>query len=93
MVSIQIRTDILSVLIWVQTVYKGYQRTTKVPASKKELNTHVDVYGVFFGLNLALLPFFVYAGSKSSGETVRMQAGLSLGFSPLTNEITKVKPV
>ena len=35
MVWIQIRTDILSVLIWVQTVSKGYQQTTKVATSKK----------------------------------------------------------
>ena len=27
--------DVLSVLIWVQTVCKGYQQMTKVPASKK----------------------------------------------------------
>ena len=33
-VWIQIRTDILSVLIWVQTVCKGYQQTTLVAASK-----------------------------------------------------------
>ena len=32
-VWIQIRTDILSVLIWVQTVCKGYQQMTKVAAS------------------------------------------------------------
>ena len=31
-VWIQIRTDILSVLIWVQTVCKGYQQTTEVVA-------------------------------------------------------------
>ena len=30
----QVRTDILSALIWVQTVRKGYQQTTKVAASK-----------------------------------------------------------
>ena len=28
-------TDILSVMIWVQTVCKGYQQTTKFAASKK----------------------------------------------------------
>ena len=31
-VWLQIRTDILSVLIWVQTVYKGYQQTSNVTA-------------------------------------------------------------
>ena len=39
MVWIQIRTDIFSVLTLVQTVYKGYQQTTKkVPASKERVN-------------------------------------------------------
>ena len=37
MVLIQIRMDILSVLIWVQTVCKGYQQMTKIAASKEEL--------------------------------------------------------
>ena len=37
MVWIQIRTDVQSVLIWVQTVCKGYQLTTRVAASKEEL--------------------------------------------------------
>ena len=31
----QIRTDILSVLIWVQTVCKGYQQTTKASQTHK----------------------------------------------------------
>ena len=34
---IQISTDILSVLIWVQTLCKGYQQTAKVIGSKEEL--------------------------------------------------------
>ena len=38
-VCIQIRTDILSVLIWVQTLCKGYQQTTKVAASKERVKT------------------------------------------------------
>ena len=36
-VWIQIRTDILPVLILVQTVCKGYQQTTKVAASKERV--------------------------------------------------------
>ena len=36
-VWIQIRTDILSVLIWVQTVCKRYQQTTKVAATKERV--------------------------------------------------------
>ena len=39
-VWIQIRTDVLSVLIWVQTVCKGQQQTTTVAADqKRELNS------------------------------------------------------
>ena len=34
-VWIQIRADVLSFLIWVQTVCKGYQQTAKVTISKK----------------------------------------------------------
>ena len=36
-VWIKIRTDILSVLNCVHSVYKGYQQTIKVATSKKEL--------------------------------------------------------
>ena len=36
-VWIQIRTDMMSVLIWVHTVCKGYQETTKVAASKERI--------------------------------------------------------
>ena len=36
-VWIQIRTYILSVLIWVQTICKGYQQTTKVTLSKERV--------------------------------------------------------
>ena len=42
-VWIQIRTDILSVLIWVQTVCKGYQQTTKVASSKERVKV-LDLY-------------------------------------------------
>ena len=35
MIWIQIKTDILLLLIWVQTVCKGYQQTTKVAASEE----------------------------------------------------------
>ena len=37
-VWIQIRTDATSVLIWIQTVCKCYQQTTKVAASKERVN-------------------------------------------------------
>ena len=35
---IQIRMDVLMVLIWVKTVCKGYQQTIKVTASKERVN-------------------------------------------------------
>ena len=38
--TIKIRTDVLSVLIWIQTVCKGYQQTIKVAASKEELDSN-----------------------------------------------------
>ena len=40
-VWIQIRPEIFLLdLIWVQTVCKGYQQTTKLPPAGKELNDH-----------------------------------------------------
>ena len=48
MVWIQIRTNVLYVLIWVQTVFKGNQQATKVTASKKRVGgaclKHVTSY-------------------------------------------------
>ena len=38
-VWIQIRTDILSVLIWVQNVCEGYQQTTKIATSMERVKT------------------------------------------------------
>ena len=35
----QIKTDVLSVLTWVQTVCKGYQQMAKVAASKDKVNS------------------------------------------------------
>ena len=40
-VWIQIMTDILSVLLWVQTVCKGYQQQTKVAASKERVESWI----------------------------------------------------
>ena len=37
-VLIQIRTEVLLVLIWVQTISKGYQQMTKVSASMERVN-------------------------------------------------------
>ena len=36
----QIRTDILSLLIWFQTICKGYHQTTKEVASKERVNPY-----------------------------------------------------
>ena len=45
MVWTKIRTDIMSVLIWVQSICKGYQQMTKVAASKERVNPlHVWYY-------------------------------------------------
>ena len=35
-------TDVLSVLIWVQTVCKGYQKTTNVVVSKEKVNYNLN---------------------------------------------------
>ena len=44
------RTYVLSVLIWVQTVCKGYQQMTKVAASKEVVNAPVSKLNI---INLA----------------------------------------
>ena len=43
---IQIRTDDLSVLIWVETVCKCYQQMTKVAASEERVNFDCDHGGI-----------------------------------------------
>ena len=49
-VWIQIRTDILLVLIWVQTVGKGYQQMTKVAASKERIKGWFHIWASTGGL-------------------------------------------
>ena len=59
-VWIQIRTDILSVLIWVQTVCIGYQHMTKVTANKVRVDTESfspNIFNVMIGILQALLSF------------------------------------
>ena len=46
-VWIQIRPDILSGLIWIQPVRKGYQQTTKVAVSKERVNNTDNVPAFF----------------------------------------------
>ena len=43
----KIRTDILSVLIWVQTVCKDHQQTTKVAAGRQRADGLLDDFFVF----------------------------------------------
>ena len=42
-VRIQIGTDVMSVLVWVQTVYKIYQQMTKVAASKERVRVAIII--------------------------------------------------
>ena len=49
--TIQIRTDRKSVLIWVQTVCKGYQQMTKGDASKDLETVKIFIIGFFHGNN------------------------------------------
>ena len=45
MVWIQFKTNFLSVMIWVQSVCKGYQQMTKVTASQERVNSEEPVLG------------------------------------------------
>ena len=47
-VWIQIRTDALLVLMWVQIVCKCYQQTTKVTASKERVKRQTIALPIFF---------------------------------------------
>ena len=61
-VWIQIRTNIMLVLIWVQTVCKVYQQTTKVASRKGKSNPYVIILIIIPGHRLA--ECVVYKGSK-----------------------------
>ena len=51
-VWIQIRADILSVLIWVQTVFKGYQQTSEVAVSKERVNcSKCHIFDIFMAVS------------------------------------------
>ena len=69
----QIRPNILSGLIWLQTVCQSYQQMTLVG---KELSMHAQLSSgtrsLISGLRLSLLPYFVYAISKGYDETAQM---------------------
>ena len=55
MVWIQITADILSVLIWVKTVCKGYQQATKMAARKEFIQARLyKLKGMFMVLNIIL---------------------------------------
>ena len=53
MVRAQIRSEVLAVLIWVQTVYKGYHQTTKVTANKKRVKVRL-CHQVYFSHRISL---------------------------------------
>ena len=62
MVWIQIRTDILFILIWFQTICKGYQQTTKATASKER------VFPDYLKESRSFRPWVVSAGSFRPGS-------------------------
>ena len=55
---IQVRTDVLLVLIWVQTVCKGYQQTTKVAASKERVQIQLLVKSTCDAVALAIVSYY-----------------------------------
>ena len=74
-VWIKIRPNILSGLIWVQTVCKGYQQTTKVAPSEKRVKyktSSVDDSTFWLKPWLELLSFVKQFGSRS-GPTFYQQ--------------------
>ena len=88
--------DILSILIWVQTVSKGYQQMKKVMASKERvyvyaqnptLNTNAyrssRATDQSFCLSFHLQPCFVQVGSEGSGKTTQSGSHLSLCWWPM----------
>ena len=72
-VWIQIRTDILSLLAWVETVCKGYQSTTKV-AEKSPLARKVNHYenGRYIGLDTWQVLWQDFAYFCMSAHTFKM---------------------
>ena len=68
-VWIQVGTDILSVLIWVRTVCKSYQQSTKVAPSKEMVNSHAMFIAVF---------------TEHSNYCIQRNLGPSLDLKPYT---------
>ena len=70
---IQIRPDIMSGLIWVQSVCKSYQQTT---LGDKALKAHADLSskarGLNFGPRIHLHPYDVYTSSEGSGKSAHL---------------------
>ena len=76
----QIRTDVLSVLIWVQTVYKGFQQTTKFAASKERANG--PAYEVLVLIAYTLIHYFnMYANGAQNAEKSYAKQGETTGSS------------
>ena len=68
----------MSVLIWVQTVCKGYQQTTKFAASKERVK--LSLRGLTSGPSLCLRPYIVHGKGEDSGKTVVSSESPSLLF-------------
>ena len=58
----QIRTDIISVLIWIQTVFKGYQHITTVATSMEKVKENVDHV---LKLRVCTKKYFSYFSTKT----------------------------
>ena len=72
MIWLQIRINILMVLIWVQTVCKGYQQMTKAGTCKARVDMSEQLSSgatdLNFGWSLHSV-YFVHVSNKGSGET------------------------
>ena len=69
-IRFQIRSKVLFDLIWIQSVYKGYQQLILVD---KEINIHVRVSigakGLTLDLSIHPCSFLVFASDKGSGRS------------------------
>ena len=73
----------MSVLIWVQTVCKGYQQMTKVAASKERVK--LSLRGLMPGPSLHLRPYTMHGHGEDSGKTVVSSESSSLLYAISTN--------
>ena len=73
LVWIQVRPDVLSGLIWIQTVWKGYQQTIKVATSRQRLRVkRVNTIGIVHEcLQAAFLVLFILLLKNNSTGSIR----------------------